>query len=237
MRRKRVDVALLIRHVCQGVHLVSMLTQILIVYSSPTCMVFFTCSVLVLPHPAAVPRRPFLSLDLPRGLMYSVHSVHSGAWFTMGLAHGNVFLMRSRLSSMVPVRSESLVPEECSVEELESGDMKAICTSEGTEYIYRVSDLAVVIRAWVWVGHGTCGVMLLEEQVGTRIGEEEGGCEGREGWVDWEDHRMPWFVSWCRGSSRLHFAERSHFNAPYRTTVSIAQQLQGVHFHGLYPSV
>ena len=42
---------------------------------------------------------------------------------------------------MVPVRSESLVPEECSVEELESGDMRAICTSEGTEYIYRVSDL------------------------------------------------------------------------------------------------
>ncbi|CAM9625937.1 unnamed protein product [Ectocarpus sp. 13 AM-2016] len=43
--------------------------------------------------------------------------------------------------------SESLVPEECSVEELESGDMKAICTSEGTEYIYRVSDSAVVVRA------------------------------------------------------------------------------------------
>ncbi|CBJ25553.1 conserved unknown protein [Ectocarpus siliculosus] len=36
--------------------------------------------------------------------------------------------------------SESLVPEECSVEELESGDMKAICTSEGTEYIYRKPD-------------------------------------------------------------------------------------------------
>lgn len=36
-------------------------------------------------------------------------------------------------------RSESLIPEECSVEELESGEMKAICTSEGKEYIYRVS--------------------------------------------------------------------------------------------------
>lgn len=36
-------------------------------------------------------------------------------------------------------RSESLIPEECSVEELESGEMKAICTSEGQEYIYRVS--------------------------------------------------------------------------------------------------
>ncbi|CAN0002694.1 unnamed protein product [Ectocarpus sp. 12 AP-2014] len=36
--------------------------------------------------------------------------------------------------------SESLVPEECSVEELESGDMKAICTSEGTEYFYRKPD-------------------------------------------------------------------------------------------------
>lgn len=35
-------------------------------------------------------------------------------------------------------RSESLVPEECSVEELESGEMRAICTSEGKEYIYRV---------------------------------------------------------------------------------------------------
>lgn len=36
-------------------------------------------------------------------------------------------------------RSESLEPEECSVEELESGEMKAICTSEGKEYLYRVS--------------------------------------------------------------------------------------------------
>lgn len=36
--------------------------------------------------------------------------------------------------------SESLIPEECSVEELESGEMKAICTSEGKEYIYRKPD-------------------------------------------------------------------------------------------------
>lgn len=35
-------------------------------------------------------------------------------------------------------RSESLIPEECSVEELESGEMKAICTSEGQEYLYKV---------------------------------------------------------------------------------------------------
>lgn len=38
-------------------------------------------------------------------------------------------------------RSESLIPEECSVEELESGEMKAICTPEGKEYVYRVSSL------------------------------------------------------------------------------------------------
>lgn len=61
------------------------------------------------------------------------------------------------------------------MEELESGDMKAICTSEGTEYIYRVSELAVAVRAWVWVGYGTRGVMLFEEQVGTTIGGEQGG--------------------------------------------------------------
>lgn len=35
-------------------------------------------------------------------------------------------------------RSESLVPDECTLEELESGEMRAICTSEGKEYIYKV---------------------------------------------------------------------------------------------------
>ncbi|CAM9451171.1 unnamed protein product [Laminaria digitata] len=33
--------------------------------------------------------------------------------------------------------SESLIPEECSVEELESGEMMALCTSDGKEYRYR----------------------------------------------------------------------------------------------------
>lgn len=35
-------------------------------------------------------------------------------------------------------RSESLVPEECSLEELESGEIRAICSSDGEEYIYKV---------------------------------------------------------------------------------------------------
>lgn len=40
-----------------------------------------------------------------------------------------------------------MIPEECSVEELESGEMKAICTSEGKEYIYRVSSAPALGRA------------------------------------------------------------------------------------------
>lgn len=51
------------------------------------------------------------------------------------------FLESPFLTSLL--RSESLVPEECSVEELESGEMRAICTSEGKEYIYRVRDVSL----------------------------------------------------------------------------------------------
>lgn len=43
-------------------------------------------------------------------------------------------------------RSESLIPEECSVEELESGEMKAICSSEGVEYLYRVRGVLFFFR-------------------------------------------------------------------------------------------
>lgn len=43
-------------------------------------------------------------------------------------------------------RSEYLEMDECSVKELESGEIRAICTAEGKEYIYRVGYKLCVTR-------------------------------------------------------------------------------------------